>query len=94
MLDPRVRDAVESIEDQVDRLRDELAPGGGKVDSAAFQGRPCIRTRLRKQGATVWTYSFYLGDGTELRAVYVFRDGHDDTIAAVRHAVESSRHQG
>lgn len=87
LLDPRVGDLKDNNE--IERIRHELERFGGTMDSVVLQGRPCVRTRYNRDGASIRTYSIDLGGGWELRAVYVFRAGNEAVVAAVAAQLES-----
>jgi hypothetical protein len=82
LLDPRVGAGNDAVD-----VGQEIRRLGGDVRRLVVQGRPCLRGQYVNQGATVVTYSIDMGNGTEVRAVYVFRPGHETTMAEVESAL-------
>jgi hypothetical protein len=85
LLDPRMT-ARNDAQNEVD-VGEEIRRRGGEVSQVVVQSRPCLRGQYERQGATVVTYSVDVGNGMEVRAVYVFRSGHEATMAEVESAL-------
>jgi hypothetical protein len=87
LMDPRISER-KSSEDY--GVRTEILGRGGEVAEILVQGHFCLRGRYLNGDARVRTYSIDVGDGTEVRAVYVFRPGHEPTESAIAAALEST----
>jgi hypothetical protein len=92
LLDVRLVPNGAAIDDERLRIaRERLEATGGTAAIVSVQGRPCLTSEYRKGDSLVLTYSFDVGSGHELVAVYVFSDAKSPWATRVHRFIATER---